>query len=91
MADYRREDVAGFRYEIVKPLGVLSRRTIQGKPWTLEANIIAWNGKAPKIDVRSWDKEHKVMSKGVTLTRNEALELAEIIIRGFASDNGRDD
>lgn len=80
MADYNRKDVAGFRYEIVKPIGVLSERTIQGEPWALEVNLIAWNGKAPKIDIRSWDKRtHKQMSKGITLTEREARAFTELI------------
>ena len=80
MADYNRQDRNGFRYEIVKPLGVLSERTIQGEPWVLEANLIAWNGRAPKIDIRSWDKRtHSQMTKGITLTNKEAETLAEIV------------
>ena len=53
MADYRREDIAGFRYTLVRRIGVLSKRTIQGEPWTLEANFISWNDKRPKLDIRS--------------------------------------
>lgn len=80
MADYKKRDRDGFRYEMVKQLGVLSERTIQGEPWTLEANLIAWNGKTPKLDIRSWDKRtHQQMTKGVTLTRAEAVTLADII------------
>lgn len=80
MADYSRKDIEGFKFELVQRLGVLSERTIQGKPWALEANIIAWNGKAPKVDVRSWDKEtHSLMTKGITLTTEEAKKLAQIV------------
>lgn len=77
MADYKRKDVEGFRYEIVEPIGVLSERTVQGERWTLEANWIAWNGKRPKIDVRSWNADHSHMSKGVTLTSSEFDKLVE--------------
>lgn len=79
MADFNRRDKDGFRYELLKPLGVLSQRSIQGEPWTLEVNLISWNGKAPKIDIRSWNKNHQQMSKGVTLTEAEAVAVADII------------
>lgn len=80
MADYRREDVAGFRYSLVKQIGVLSERTKQGEPWALEANWISWNGKRPKIDIRSWDKKtHTNMSKGVTMTLDEFNKLVELM------------
>lgn len=79
MADYSRKDVEGFRYSLVKKIGVLSERTIQGKRWTLEANWISWNDKRPKIDIRSWDNEHQHMSKGVTLTLDEFNKLAELM------------
>jgi len=79
MADYKRKDVEGFRYTLVKQIGVLSERKIQGEPWTLEANWISWNGKRPKLDIRSWDKTHQQMSKGVTLTLDEFNKLAELM------------
>ena len=84
MADYRKEDVAGFRYTLVKQIGILSRRTIQGEPWTLEANWISWNDKRPKIDIRSWDKKHERMSKGITLTIDEFDKLRELMTEGRA-------
>ena len=77
MADYRREDVAGFRYTLVKRIGVLSERTIQGERWTLEANWISWNDKRPKVDIRSWSPNHEHMSKGITLTLDEFDRLVE--------------
>lgn len=82
MADYRREDIEGFRYTVVRRIGVLSRRTIQGEPWTLEANFISWNDKRPKLDIRSWDKKHERMTKGITLTLDEYKKLTELMAEG---------
>ena len=79
MADYSRKDIEGFRYSLVKKIGILSGRTIQGQLWTLEANWISWNDKPPKIDIRSWDSTHERMSKGVTLTMNEFDKLVELM------------
>ena len=53
------------KYEIKKTIGVLSESP---KGWAKELNLISWNGKEPKYDLREWDPEHGKMGKGVTLT-----------------------
>ena len=63
------------KWDIKRNLGVLS----EGGTWKKEVNIIAWNDKAAKMDVRSWDAEHKKMSKGLTLTKEEAKNLKSIL------------
>ena len=52
------------KYEITEHLGVISE-TARG--WTREVNMISWNGREPKIDVRDWSPDHSKMSKGLTL------------------------
>lgn len=63
------------KWDIKKNLGVLG----EGGTWKKEVNIIAWNDKAPKMDIRSWDAEHKKMSKGITFTKEEARKLKELL------------
>ena len=50
------------KYEITEHLGVISE-TARG--WTREVNMISWNGREPKIDVRDWSPDHSKMSKGL--------------------------
>ena len=50
------------KYEITEHLGVISE-TARG--WTREVNMISWNGREPKIDVRDWSPDHTKMSKGL--------------------------
>lgn len=45
--------------------------------WTKELNLVSWNGKAPKFDVREWSPDHSRMSKGLTLFDNEMRHLVE--------------
>ena len=66
-----------FSFEIVQELGVF--KTNEETGWTTEVNVVAWNGREPKIDIRSWDPDHKKMSKGITLTEEEALKVCEFI------------
>ena len=64
------------KYEITEPLGVISE-TARG--WTREVNMISWNGREPKVDIRDWSPEHDKMSKGLTFTKDELVELTKIV------------
>lgn len=64
-------------FEIVKNIAAISPTNEQG--WTREVNFVSWNGADPKIDVRQWNEDHTKMSKGITLTIQEAQLLAGYI------------
>lgn len=38
------------------------------KGWNKELNLISWNGREPKYDIREWSPEHDKMGKGITLS-----------------------
>ena len=63
-------------FEIVETLGVLSTST---KGWTKELNLVSWNGREPKYDLREWSPEHDKMGKGVTLSKEEMEALKGIL------------
>ncbi|MDD2218294.1 MAG: PC4/YdbC family ssDNA-binding protein [Eubacteriales bacterium] len=67
-----------FNFEIIRNLCILSTNTRTG--WSKELNVISWNGREPKLDIREWNKEHTKCNKGITLTEEElaALKEAEI-------------
>lgn len=65
------------KFDIIENLGVLSEQNYKG--WTKELNLVSWNGRKPKIDIREWDEAHEKMGKGVTLTKEELLKLKEVI------------
>lgn len=68
--------MADFQYEIVEELGVLSTGP---KGWTKELNLISWNGREPKYDIRDWAPEHEKMGKGVTLSDEEIEVLKKLL------------
>ena len=68
--------MADIKYEIVKELGVLSE---SAKGWTKELNLISWNDREPKFDIREWAPEHEKMGKGVTLSNDEIEKLKELL------------
>jgi hypothetical protein len=69
--------MAELSYEIVKELGVLS---VSPKGWQKELNMISWNGREPKYDIRDWAPNHEKMGKGVTLSAEEANELRKLLL-----------
>ncbi|WP_239257176.1 YdbC family protein [Listeria ilorinensis] len=68
--------MAGIEYEIVEHIGVLSENA---KGWRKELNLVSWNGRTPKYDLRDWAPEHEKMGKGITLTKEEVAELKKIL------------
>lgn len=63
-------------YEIVMQIGVVSQ---SNSGWTKELNLISWNGRAPKYDIRDWSPGHQKMGRGVTLSREELLALRDLL------------
>jgi len=63
-------------WDVKKTLGTIGEGN---GGWKKEVNIVSWNERAPKIDIRPWDGEHKKMGKGITLSKDEVLKLKEIL------------
>lgn len=70
------EDAKEIKFEIVRKFGVLYDN---GRGWTKELNLVSWNDREPKLDIRDWGEDHRRMGKGVTLTREEATRLYEYL------------
>lgn len=64
------------KFEIKKNLGIIGEGT---KGWKKEVNIISWNDRKPKLDIRDWDETHEKMGKGVTLSREESIALKDLL------------
>lgn len=63
-------------FEIKEHIGVLSE---QAKGWRKELNMVAWNNGAAKLDIRDWNENHQSMKRGVTLNKEEAKELLQLL------------
>ena len=68
--------MADIKYEIEDELGKVSESS---KGWTKELNLIAWNGKEAKYDLRDWAPDHEKMGKGVTLSEEELKALKDLL------------
>ena len=61
---------------LVKHYGVLSKNK---RSWSKELNLVSWNGREPKYDLREWAEDRKKSSKGLTFTVEEILNLKAIL------------
>lgn len=68
--------MAEIKYHIEEEIGVISE---SNKGWTKELNLISWNGREGKYDLRDWAPEHEKMGKGITLSREELLSLKNLL------------
>lgn len=69
-----------FTYNLVKHLGVIAEYTdYKGERKSKEVNLVSWNGKPPKVDIREWNADHSQMSKGLSITEGEAESLCMIL------------
>lgn len=68
--------MADIKFDIKETLGIISESS---KGWKKELNLISWNDKEAKYDLRDWDSDHNKMGKGVTLTKEELKALKELL------------
>ncbi len=68
--------MADINFEIKHHIGVLSE---SAKGWRKELNLISWNGRDPKYDIRDWAPEHEKMGKGTTLSNEEVENLYALL------------
>jgi hypothetical protein len=68
--------MAEIKFEIIKNIGMLSKSE---SGWAKEVNLISWNDREAKYDIREWSADHSRMGKGVTLSKAELLALKEVL------------
>ena len=68
--------MSDIKFEIIQKIGVLSK---SGSGWEKQLNLISWNDREPKYDIREWSPDGEKMGKGVTLSREELAALKELL------------
>ncbi len=68
--------MAELKFEITEHIGVISENA---KGWTKELNLVSWNEREPKYDIREWSPDHSRVGKGVTLTIDELAAIKDIL------------
>ena len=54
-----------------------------GMAGSKEVNLVSWNGRPAKVDIREWYDDHEKCGKGITLTDAEAKELYETLRKRY--------
>ena len=68
--------MAELKFTITEHIGVLSENA---KGWTKELNMVSWNDRDPKYDLREWSPDHIRMGKGITLTQEDIDALRALL------------
>ncbi|HOD92967.1 MAG TPA: PC4/YdbC family ssDNA-binding protein [Clostridia bacterium] len=63
-------------YEVKEEIGVISEAQTG---WTRQVNMISWNNREPKLDIRDWAPEREKAGKGITLTKEEVIKLRDYL------------
>ena len=67
-----------FKSEIEKEIAPLQdERKADGM--RLELNIVSFNERKAKYDIRAWDENHEKMGKGIQMTKEEIIKLKEVL------------
>ncbi len=65
-----------FEYDILKKYGSLSESRAG---WSRELNLVSWNGREAKYDIRDWSPDGSKMGKGLSFTKEELKELLRLL------------
>jgi hypothetical protein len=52
--------MSDIKYEIIKKIGVLSK---SASGWAKELNLVSWNDRDPKYDIREWAPDGEKMGQ----------------------------
>lgn len=63
--------MADIAYKIIENVLTLPEK---GK-FHKELNLVSWNDRDPVYDLRGWNKDRSEMTKGITLSKEEIIEL----------------
>lgn len=63
-------------YEIKENILSLPKKN-ETDVYHIELNVVSWFGKEPKLDIRGWSDDHEKMTKGISLTEDEFIKIAQ--------------
>ena len=70
-------------FEIMEHIGVIDTIDNREEKWTKEVNVVAWNSGKPKTDVSDWNASHDRMSRGITLTEDQAMKMTKALVERY--------
>ena len=67
-----------FKFEVEKHLAPLQDE-YSSDGFRLELNLVSFNDRKAKYDIRPWDEHHENMKKGISLTKEQAAKLRDAL------------
>ena len=68
--------MAGIKYETIEIVGVLSEGS---KGWKKELNLIVWNDKDNRYEIREWNPTHEKIGRGIPFTKYKLMNLNKML------------
>lgn len=68
--------MATTNFEIKESIFTLPKKS-ETDVYHIELNMVSWFGKDPKLDIRGWSDDHEKMTKGISLTEDEFIKIAQ--------------
>ena len=65
------------KFDVVKEFGIISENPKNG--WSRELNLVSWNDREPKYELRDWSADKSKMNKGFSMTAEEVKTLRDIL------------
>ena len=73
-------------FKIVEHIGVLRGKEPSG--WRRELNLVSWNDRPAKYDIRDWTSEHDKCSHGITFSADEMEKIVAWMNERKEKNNG---
>jgi len=70
--------MADLKFEIKESYGTLSENS---RGWKKQVNLVSWNNKDPKVEIRDWSEDNSNCGKGITFTLDEFKILKDTIAK----------
>lgn len=76
-----------FEFEVTQSIGVLSSAD---NGYTKELNLVSWDGRKPRIDIRGWKngEDSKKPLKGLSMSDEESRRLYLLLKSMYESEGG---
>jgi len=68
--------MADLKFEVVEKIGEINENA---KGWKKEFNLVSWNDRPAKYDIREWSPDNTKMGKGLTFTKEEITKLKMLL------------
>lgn len=71
------KDQSKYNFKINEEIAVISKRESGG--WSLELNVVTFNDKEAKYDLREWRNDHTQLRPGARFSESDLRPLMEVI------------